>query len=111
MTHTLHLLDPEPTPAWAPFAGIRPLSELRVGAALVRESWEAFVGAETTAIFALPHLAGFREPGVPVVTALRPVDGPAVIGVEDMIVVRANGHTLVMPTGHGDRLKELVRGL
>ena len=35
----------------------------------------------------------------------------AVIGVEDMIVVRANGHTLVMPTGHGDRLKELVRGL
>jgi len=80
VTHTLHLLDPEPTPAWAPFAGIRPLSELRVGAALVRESWEAFVGAETTAIFALPHLAGFREPGVPVVTALRPVDGPAVIG-------------------------------
>jgi len=35
----------------------------------------------------------------------------AVIGIEDMIVVRANGHTLVMPTGHVDRLKELVQGL
>jgi len=83
VTHALHVLDPEPSPAWAPFAGIRPLSELRVGAALVRESWEAFVGAETTAVIALPHLAGFREPGVPAataVTALRPVEGPAVIG-------------------------------
>src|SRR3989449_481218 len=64
----------------ATFAGIRPLSELRVGAALVRERWEAFVGAETTAIFALPHLAGFREPGVPAVVAVRPVEGPVVVG-------------------------------
>ena len=32
----------------------------------------------------------------------------AVIGLEDMIVVRANGHTLVMPTGRADRLKALV---
>jgi UDP-N-acetylglucosamine diphosphorylase/glucosamine-1-phosphate N-acetyltransferase len=77
---TLHLLDPEPSAAWAPFAGIRPLSELRVGAALVRESWEAFAGAETTAIFALPHLAGFVEAGVPAVTPPRPVAGPALIG-------------------------------
>jgi len=35
----------------------------------------------------------------------------AVIGLEDTIVVRANGHTLVMPTGHADRLKELVQRL
>jgi len=35
----------------------------------------------------------------------------AVIGVEDMVVVRANGHTLVMPTGHAERLKELVQRL
>src|SRR5437899_8021588 len=80
VTHALHMLDPDPSPAWAPFAGIRPLSELRVGAALVRERWEAFVGAETTAIFALPHLAGFREPGVPAVAAVRPGEGPAVVG-------------------------------
>lgn len=32
----------------------------------------------------------------------------AVTGVHDMIVVRANGHTLVMPTGHAQDLKRLV---
>lgn len=35
----------------------------------------------------------------------------AVLGVEDMVVVRANGHTLVMPTGRADRLKQLVQRL
>jgi UDP-N-acetylglucosamine diphosphorylase/glucosamine-1-phosphate N-acetyltransferase len=80
VTHALYLLDPEPSPAWAPFAGARPLSELRAGAHLVRERWEQFLGAETMAIFALPHLAGFVEPGVPTVAARRAVAGPAVIG-------------------------------
>ncbi|HYT72122.1 MAG TPA: hypothetical protein VEK78_12120 [Gemmatimonadales bacterium] len=76
----LYLLDPEPAPAWAPFAGVRPLCELRAGAHLVRERWEAFVGAEAAAIFALPHLSGFVEPGVPAVRARHAVTGPAVIG-------------------------------
>ncbi|PYO94620.1 MAG: hypothetical protein DMD62_05100 [Gemmatimonadetes bacterium] len=80
MTHALYLLDPDPTPAWAPFAGIRPLCELRAGAHLVRERWETFVGTEATGIFALPHLAGFPEAGVPAVEARRAVQGPAVIG-------------------------------
>src|SRR5213080_4685086 len=57
VTHALYLLDPEPGPAW-----------------------EAFLGAEAAGIFALPHLAGFAEPGVPAVTPRRPVTGPAVIG-------------------------------
>ena len=35
----------------------------------------------------------------------------AVIGVQDMIVVRANGHTLVMPTGRAERLRALVQRL
>jgi mannose-1-phosphate guanylyltransferase len=35
----------------------------------------------------------------------------AVVGVENMVVVRANGHTLVMPTGRADKLKELVQRL
>ncbi len=35
----------------------------------------------------------------------------AAIGLEDMIVVRANGHTLVMPTGRSERLKQLVERL
>lgn len=80
MNHALYLLDPDPAPAWAPFAGVRPLCELRAGAHLVRERWESFVGAQASAIFALPHLAGFPEPGVPPVEARRAVAGPAVIG-------------------------------
>jgi UDP-N-acetylglucosamine diphosphorylase/glucosamine-1-phosphate N-acetyltransferase len=79
-THALYLLDPDPGPAWAPFAGVRPLSELRAGAHLVRERWEMFVGVEAAGIFALPHLVGFPEPGVPRVEARRTVNGPAVIG-------------------------------
>jgi len=35
----------------------------------------------------------------------------AVVGIEDMVVVRANGHTLVMPTGRPDKLKALVQSL
>ncbi|HET7617112.1 MAG TPA: hypothetical protein VFK20_01285 [Vicinamibacterales bacterium] len=80
MTLALYMLDPEPGPMWEPFAGIRPLSELRAGAHLIRERWETFVGTEASAIFALPHLAGFPEAGVPSVESRRPVDGPAVIG-------------------------------
>jgi mannose-1-phosphate guanylyltransferase len=35
----------------------------------------------------------------------------AVDGVQDMVVVRANGHTLVMPTGRPEKLKALVQRL
>ena len=35
----------------------------------------------------------------------------AVSAISDLIVVRANGHTLVMPTGRADRLKALVQQL
>ena len=80
MTHALYLLDPEPAPAWAPFAGARPLCELRAGAHLIRERWETFIGVETAGIFALPHLAGFVEAGVPPVSGRHPVAGPAIIG-------------------------------
>jgi mannose-1-phosphate guanylyltransferase len=33
----------------------------------------------------------------------------AVIGLKDMVVVRANGHTLVMPTGRAEHLRQLVQ--
>jgi UDP-N-acetylglucosamine diphosphorylase/glucosamine-1-phosphate N-acetyltransferase len=80
VTHALYLLDPDPGPSWAPFAGSRPLCELRAGAHLIRERWEQFTGAETMEVFALPHLTGFAEPGVPPVTAHHAVTGPAIIG-------------------------------
>ena len=35
----------------------------------------------------------------------------AVIGLEDMVVVRANGHTLVTPTGRAEHLRALVQRL
>ena len=35
----------------------------------------------------------------------------AVSGIADLVVVRANGHTLVIPTGRADRLKALVQQL
>lgn len=35
----------------------------------------------------------------------------AVTGVSDLVVVRANGHTLVIPTGRAERLKALVQRL
>ena len=79
-TSSLYLLDPDPAPAWEPFAGIRPICELRAGAHLIRERWENFLGTEAAGIFALPHLAGFPEAGVPPVEARRAVSGPAVIG-------------------------------
>ena len=35
----------------------------------------------------------------------------AVSGISDLVVVRANGHTLVIPTGRADRLKALTQSL
>ena len=76
----LFLLDPEPSAAWYPFADCRPIAELRAGAWLIRERWEAITDGETEAIFAAHHLHGFAEDGVPPVTAARTVEGPAIVG-------------------------------
>ena len=82
MTHMadLYLLDPDPSPAWKPFHDSRPLTELRAGAWLIRERWEAIADGETTELFVPPHLFRFVEDGVPPVGGVRVVDGPAVIG-------------------------------
>ena len=56
----LYLLEPDsPGPEWAPFAGVRPIAELRAGAWLIRERWEAALDAETTATI------GAHVPGIP----------------------------------------------
>lgn len=79
----LYLLDPPPAPAWLPFGDARPIAELRAGAWLIRERWEAIADAETRAIFAASHLHGFVEDGVPSVTERTPVQGPALVGRSD----------------------------
>jgi sugar nucleotidyltransferase family protein len=39
---SLYLLEPDsPGAEWAPFAGVRPIAELRAGAWRIRERWEA----------------------------------------------------------------------
>jgi UDP-N-acetylglucosamine diphosphorylase/glucosamine-1-phosphate N-acetyltransferase len=77
----IYLVEPEPSPQWSPFQECRPIAEVRAGAWLVRERWEAIGGGETRAIFGPPHLHGFAEEGVPAVTAAERVAGPALIGV------------------------------
>lgn len=76
----LVLLDPPPAPNWLPFQSSRPVSELRAGAWLIRERWEAVAEAETRAIMVPPHLETFVEDGVPEVRAPSAVSGPALVG-------------------------------
>jgi UDP-N-acetylglucosamine diphosphorylase/glucosamine-1-phosphate N-acetyltransferase len=76
----LYLLEPDsPGPEWAPFAGVRPIAELRAGAWLVRERWEAALEADTTATVGA-HVHGFHEAGAAPVIAAGPITGPAIVG-------------------------------
>lgn len=85
----LYLLEPaEPGAAWEPFSGVRPIAELRAGAWLIRERWEAALGAETAGIIG-EHVAGFADTGGPPVVAAQGVRGPAVIACADVVPPRA----------------------
>jgi hypothetical protein len=76
----LYLLEPDdPGAAWAPFAGVRPLAELRAGAWRIRERWEAACAADATAILGA-HVEAFHEGDEPPVRPVGPIDGPAVVG-------------------------------
>ena len=75
----LYLYEP-PSPGieWAPFAGVRPVAELRAGVWRIRERWEAALEADTTAILG-DAAAGFTEGDEPPCRAFEPVDGPATV--------------------------------
>lgn len=76
----LYLLEPDAAePAWAPFAGVRPVAELRAGLWRIRERWEAALQQDTTAILGA-HVAGFTELDEPPTRPPGPVSGPAVVG-------------------------------
>ena len=76
---SLYLLEPDPAgAAWAPFAGVRPVAELRAGLWRIRERWEGALQRDTTAILGA-HIAGFSEFDEPPAGALMPIEGPAVI--------------------------------
>jgi len=75
----LYLLEPEsPGRAWAPFAGVRPIAELRAGIWKVRERWEAAAGRDATALLG-EHAAGFTESDEPAVRAPMTIEGPALV--------------------------------
>jgi UDP-N-acetylglucosamine diphosphorylase/glucosamine-1-phosphate N-acetyltransferase len=92
----LYLLEAAATdPAWLPFAGIRPVAELRAGAWLVRERWEAAVGLRTEAILD-DTLAGFEDVGTPPVRSPAGLTGPAIVARSSCVPHRA---ALAFPDG------------
>ncbi len=79
----VYLVEPGLSAMWYPFADSRPVAELRAGAWLIRERWEAIAEGETQAIFGPSHLYGFVEQGVPPIRGRSSVDGPAIVGRAD----------------------------
>ena len=78
---TLHLLEPDrPGAAWAPFAGVRPIAELRAGVWRIRERWERALGLRAASIQGA-HCAGFTDDDEPPVKAAPAFRGPAVVVV------------------------------
>jgi UDP-N-acetylglucosamine diphosphorylase/glucosamine-1-phosphate N-acetyltransferase len=76
----LYLLEPEsPGPEWAPFAGVRPVAELRAGVWRIRERWEAAAGEDATGLLG-DHAAGFVESDEPAPVSDASVVGPALVG-------------------------------
>ena len=51
----LYRVEPAPSPAWAPFQVSRPVAELRAGAWLIRERWEAVAGGRSRGVFRPAH--------------------------------------------------------
>ena len=78
-TPTLYLSEPATgVPAWAPFAGARPIAELRAGVWRIRERWEAALDLDTAAIVGT-EIAGFSEVDTPPCVSPHPITGPAVV--------------------------------
>ncbi|HEX2218198.1 MAG TPA: putative sugar nucleotidyl transferase, partial [Gemmatimonadales bacterium] len=76
---SLYLLEPDPAgPTWAPFAGVRPVAELRAGVWRIRERWEGALQRDTTAVLG-SHVEGFTEFDEPPARAPMPIEGPAII--------------------------------
>ncbi|MEP6573702.1 MAG: putative sugar nucleotidyl transferase [Gemmatimonadota bacterium] len=74
-----YLLEPiAPGPAWAPFAGVRPIAELPAGIWKIRERWEAVLQRDTTALVGdhIEHLSGLLSTPC---RGLAAISGPAIV--------------------------------
>ena len=79
MPTPLFLLEPDAAaPDWAPFAGARPLAELRAGVWKIRERWEAALDTDAAGSLA-GHSAGFHEGFEPLGVGPEAVAGPAIV--------------------------------
>lgn len=92
----LILLDP---PAigdeWAPFAGVRPVAELRAGALRIWERWQRLVDADQVAVIA-PAAARFADVGsIPLIDS-RDVVGPALVARSNFAPI---DQSLALPSG------------
>ncbi len=75
----LYLLEPDTeSSAWAPFGGVSPVAEWRVGAYRIRERWERVVGRSVTAIID-DRMAGYTDVDSPPVQPAGEIIGPAIV--------------------------------
>lgn len=109
MTLRLYLLEPDPTPTWAPFLGARPIGELRTGVWRTRERWERALGAAAAGAIG-ETAAGFVEDGTGVLSVgagLSPGAGSSPTPAGPAFVVRAD----FAPTGHSLAIDSQARRL
>jgi len=76
------LVEPADRRAWAPFAGARPVAELRAGVWRIRERWEVATGCTARAIMG-DLAAGFQELDEPPALPSRAIAGPALVARAD----------------------------
>jgi UDP-N-acetylglucosamine diphosphorylase/glucosamine-1-phosphate N-acetyltransferase len=100
---SLYLLEPDsPGVEWAPFAGVRPIAELRAGIWRIRERWEAAAGNDATALLG-DHAAGFAEGDEPKTRPRSSIDGPALVGASWFAPTG-------VPLSPGPSIRRLVHG-
>ncbi len=95
----LVLLEPDdPGPAWAPFAGARPIAELRAGAFRVWERWQRYLDPSSVSVLSR-HTPGFADVDSLPLHPDGPITGPAVVARSNFLPV---GDPLAnRPTGPG----------
>lgn len=78
MTRLVCLEPVSPGPRWLPFAGARPIAELRAGAWRIRERWAGLLGLSDTEVMGA-HVTGFSDVDSAPVRTTGAVPGPAVV--------------------------------
>ena len=95
MTRLVCLEPADPGTLWAPYAGARPLAELRAGAWRIRERWSGVLGVDDPVIMS-EQVVGFTDVDSAPVVSPAPVRGPAVVARSDF--APAGGRLELHPT-------------